>query len=178
LRAAVVGARATVCRIGTFGAPGRAETSPVRRTLLALAAILSTGEACSQPSAVKITVTLIESDASADVPEISDGRPAEMAMARCCVSQIADAGGGDAAATDSCSILGRNGLGVSEPCLSSNGGGTYGLWTCGADAGASQLQCGDNGLSCSVGDPCTLVDVGCPGIVQPCAFTPYTPPPG
>jgi hypothetical protein len=62
--------------------------------------------------------------------------------------------------------------------LTSNAGGTYGRWTCGPGADAAQNQCDDNGLSCSVGEPCTLVDVGCPGVVEACAFTPYTPPSG
>jgi hypothetical protein len=148
----------------------------MRSTLLALAAILATGGACSQTSPVKVTVTLIESDASADVSILSDGAQAEVGMARCCILQ--GVGAGDAAATDACSVLARNGLGVSEPCLGSNTGGTYGLWTCGADADASQLQCSDSGLSCNAGDPCTLVDVGCPGVVQACGSSPGTPPPG
>jgi hypothetical protein len=148
------------------------------RKLLALTAILATGASCGQPSPVKITVTLVQNDASADVSAHSDGARAEVAMARCCFLQVADAGGNDAAATDSCSILARNGLGVTESCLSSNEGGTYGLWTCGANADASQLQCSDNGLSCGIGDPCMLVDIGCAGVVQACGLPPYTPPPG
>jgi hypothetical protein len=150
----------------------------MRRTLLALAAILAAGEACSQSAPLKITVTLVLGDAAADV---SDGAQAEVGMARCCVLAT-DAG---VNLSDQCSLAAHGvtgpdaaALGLSEPCLSGNSGGTYGLWTCGAEADASQIQCRDNGLSCSLGDPCTLVDVGCSGVVQACVFTPYTPPPG
>jgi hypothetical protein len=132
----------------------------MRRTLLALAAILAA----------------VLGDAAADV---SDGAQAEVGMARCCVLAT-DAG---VNLSDQCSLAAHGvtqpdaaALGLSEPCLGGNSGGTYGLWTCGAEADASQIQCSDNGLSCSVGDPCTLVDVGCSGVVQACVFTPYTPP--
>jgi hypothetical protein len=148
----------------------------VQRTILALVAALALADGCSQSSSAKISVTLIESEAGVDA---SDGSSVEVVMGRCCALQVADAAAGDAATTgaaDSCSVLARHGIGVVEPCLSSNSGGTYGLWTCGA--ASPQMQCGDNGLTCSLGDPCTLVDVGCPGVVQDCTVTPYTPPPG
>jgi hypothetical protein len=141
----------------------------MRKALLTFVAMLALTDKCGQGgSAVKVSVTLIVSDAGSDA---SDGATAEMAMARCCALQVADAG-----AAGSCLVLASNGLGVAEPCLGGNSGGTYGLWTCGTES--PQMQCGDNGLSCNVGDPCTLVDVGCPGVVQACTFTPYTPPPG
>jgi hypothetical protein len=143
----------------------------MRRALLAFVALMALADGCGQGgSAVKVSLTLTESDAGLDA---SDGATAEVAMARCCALQVADAA---ASATDNCSVLARNGVGVVESCLSNNSGGTYGLWTCGT--GSPQIQCGDNGFTCNLGDPCTLVDVGCPGVVQACSFTPYTPPPG
>ena len=147
----------------------------MQRTIVALAAVLALASGCGQSSPAKISVSL--SDAGIDA---SDGSSVPSSMGRCCVLPPVDAGTGDAAAAlgaaDNCSVIARNGFGVVEPCLSSNSGGTYGLWTCGT--ASPQLQCGDNGLSCSVGDPCTLVDIGCPGVVQACTFNPYTPPPG
>jgi hypothetical protein len=90
--------------------------------------------------------------------------------ARCC--RLLDA---DADAGDNCAVLSRSGTGVTEPCLDDNLVSSYGVWTCGADAG---LQCTNNGLSCAVGDPCTLLDEGCQGVVQDCFFPWYTPHPG
>jgi hypothetical protein len=154
----------------------------MRRTILALAAGLALAGGCGQGSSVKISVTLIESEAGVDA---SDGSSAPNSMARCCALAVAglDAGrsgdAGDAAIsepTDNCSVLARHTLGVSEPCLSGDSGAGFGSWTCGT--ASPQTLCGDNGLSCNLGDPCTLLDVGCPGIVQACTFTPYTPPPG
>jgi hypothetical protein len=151
----------------------------VQRTILALVAVLALAS-CGQSSPAKISVMLIQSEAGIDASDGSSAEAeAEAVMRRCCALRVADAAAGDAAtsgATDSCSVLARNGIGVVEPCLNSNSGGTYGLWTCGT--ASPQKQCGDNGLTCSIGDSCTLVDVGCPGVVQDCAFTPYTPPPG
>ena len=57
---------------------------------------------------------------------------------------------------------------VTEPCLNSNAAGGYGRWTC------SSGSCANNGLSCVVGDTCTLVDVGCTGVVQACDY-PWAP---
>jgi hypothetical protein len=146
----------------------------MQRTIVALAAVLALADGCGQSSPAKIAVTLSEAGVDA-----SDGASVPNSMGRCCALPPVDAGSGDAAATlgaaDNCSVIARNGLGVVEACLSSNSAGTYGLWTCGT--GSPQLQCGDNGLSCTVGDPCTLVDIGCPGVVQACTFNPYTPPP-
>jgi hypothetical protein len=147
----------------------------MQRTVLALVAVLELAGGCG--SSGKMSTTLLEGGAGADA---SDGPSDRAVMARCCALPLADAGFGDAAATlgaaDSCSLLAGNGFGVVEPCLNGNSGGTYGLWTCGT--ASPQMRCGDNGLSCSVGDPCTLVDIGCPGVVQACTFTPYAPPPG
>lgn len=148
----------------------------MQRTILALVAVLALADGCGQSSPAKISVMLIESEAGVDA---SDGSSAEAVMGRCCALQVADAAAGDAAtsgAADSCSVLARNGIGVVEPCLNGNSGGTYGLWTCGTSS--PQMQCRDSGLTCSIGDPCTLVDIGCPGVVQDCAFTPSTPAPG
>jgi len=147
----------------------------MQRTVLALVAVLSLVASCG--SSGKMSTTLLEGGAGADA---SDGPSDRAVMARCCALPLMDAGSGDAAATlgaaDNCSVLAGNGFGVVEPCLSVNSGGTYGLWTCGT--ASPQMQCADNGLSCSVGDPCTLVDIGCAGVVQACTFTPYTPPSG
>ena len=119
---------------------------------------------------------LIESEAGVDA---SDGATVPSSTARCCAMAVAAADAGDAAASgasDNCSVLARHTLGVVEPCLSRDAGAGFGAWTCGTES--PQVQCADNGLSCNVGDPCTLLDVGCPGVVQACTFTPDTPPPG
>jgi hypothetical protein len=149
----------------------------MQRTVLALVAVLALAGGCGQSAPAKIAVTSIDGEAGVDA---SDGSSARSGMALCCALPPVDAGSGDAAVTsgaaDNCSVIARNGFGVVEPCLSSNSAGTFGLWTCGA--GSPQMQCGNNGLSCTAGDPCTLVDIGCTGVVQACTFTPYTPPPG
>ena len=154
----------------------------MQSTILALVVALALGGGCGQGSSAKVTVTLIETEAGAGV-DASDGSSAPNSMARCCALAVAlpDAGmrdGGDAAIsepTDNCSELARHTLGVVEPCLSGDGGSSFGAWTCGT--ASPQTLCGDNGFSCNLGDPCTLLDVGCPGVVQGCTFTPYTPPP-
>jgi hypothetical protein len=158
---------------------GSRDTPPVQRTIRALFAVLALADGCGQSSSAKISVTFIQTEAGVDA---SDGSSAPNTMARCCALMVADAGGlgdaGDAATskpTDNCSVLTSNGFGVIEPCLTGNSGGTYGSWTCGRES--PETQCGDNGLSCNLGDPCTLRDVGCAGVVQACTFTPYTPPP-
>ena len=154
----------------------------MQRTILALVAGLALAGGCGQTSSVKISVTLIETETGVDA---SDGSSAPNSMARCCALTVAsaDAGrtgdAGDAAIsqpTDNCSVLARHTLGVVEPCASGDSGAGFGAWTCGTES--PQRQCGDNGLSCDLGDPCTLLDVGCPGVVQPCTFTPYAPPRG
>jgi hypothetical protein len=153
----------------------------VRRTILALVAVLTLAGGCGQGSSATVSVTLIETEAGAGV-DASDGPGAPNSMARCCALAVAipDAGRtGDAAIgelTDNCSVLARHTLGVVEPCLSGDSGAGFGSWTCGTES--PQPLCGDNGFSCNLGDPCTLLDVGCPGVVQACTFTPYTPPPG
>jgi hypothetical protein len=89
----------------------------------------------------------------------------------CCSLQLGDG------SSPLCGALNMDAApGLVEACLSANSHGTYGRWTCGT--GAEPPVCSDNGLSCGLGEPCTLVDVGCPGIVQTCNFKPYTPPPG
>ncbi len=142
-----------------------------------LAAMLAAAGGCGQTSPAKISVTLIEGEAGVDA---SDGPSAPNSMGRCCALAIAGPDAGDASASgasDNCSVLARHTLGVVEPCLSGGGGGAgFGYWTCGTES--PQVQCADNGLSCNLGDPCTLLDVGCPGVVQACPFTPDTPPPG
>ena len=154
----------------------------MRRTILALVGTLALSGGCGQGSSARVSVTLIETEAGTDA---SDGSSAPSGVARCCALAVAlpDAGGmrdgGDAAIslpTDNCSVLALHTLGVVEPCLGGEGGATFGAWTCGA--GPAQTMCGDNGFTCNLGDPCTLLDVGCPGVVQACTFTPYTPPPG
>lgn len=130
---------------------------------------------CGQSSPAKISVTLIESEAGVDA---SEDATALSSVAHCCAMVVAGADAGDASASgasDNCSVLARHTLGVVEPCLSRDSGAGFGSWTCGTDLPA---QCADNGLSCTLGDPCTLLDVGCPGVVQACTFTPDTPPPG
>jgi hypothetical protein len=150
----------------------------MRRALSLLPAIVLGGAGCggqtSTPFQSMVTVTV--GDARVDVV---DSAPPEAAiatgpMARCCVvaAPVARDGGDAATSSDTCSILARNGFGLSEPCLAGEGG-TYGHWTCGTDA--SPTACGDQGLACDVGASCTLEDVGCSGVVQLCA-TP--PPPG
>ena len=150
----------------------------MRRTILALGAALALAGGCGQGSSAKVSVTLIETEAGAGV-DASDGPSAPSSMARCCALAVAtpDAGrradAGDAAIsepTDNCSVLARHTLGVVEPCLSGDGGAGFGAWTCGT--ASPQTLCGDNGFSCNLGEPCTLLDVGCPGVVQACAFTP------
>jgi hypothetical protein len=152
----------------------------MQRTILALVGVLALAGGCGQSSPAKISVRLIENEGGVDA---SDGASALNSMARCCGFAMADAGAmrdaGDAAIslpTDNCSVLARRSLGVVEPCLSGDAGAGFGAWTCGTDS--PQTICTDNGLSCDLGDPCTLLDVGCPGVVQACTFTPYTPPPG
>jgi hypothetical protein len=154
----------------------------MQRTILALVAALALAGGCGQSSPAKISVKLNEIDGGVDATAASDGSTAPDNMARCCVFAMADAGAmrdvGDAAIslpTDNCSVLARGSLGVVEPCLSGDSGAGFGAWTCG---GGSQMLCANNGLSCNLGDPCTLLDVGCPGVVQACTFPRYTPPPG
>jgi hypothetical protein len=102
-------------------------------------------------------------DGAVDVPDVA---AAPTHAGRCCALQVPD---GSSAVN--CTTLAAGTLGVSEPCLENHdGGGQYGLWTCGADA--SQTQCSDDGLSCDLGAPCTLVDVGCAGVVQDCGPQP------
>ena len=153
----------------------------MERTIRLLAAMLALASGCGQTSPVKVSVTLIETEAGVDAPS-EDGAAVPNAMGRCCAMAvpIVDAGRtGDAAMslpTDNCSVLARHSLGVVEPCSSADGGAGFGAWTCGT--GSPAARCADNGLSCNLGDPCTLLDVGCPGVVQACTFAPYTPPPG
>jgi hypothetical protein len=154
----------------------------MQRTLLALVAALAFGGGCGQSSAPKIAVKVIEGDGAIDASDASDGPAVPNSMGRCCALAVAtvhaSADAGDASVplpTDNCSVLARNTLGVVEPCLSGDSGEGFGSWTCGTES--PQLLCGNNGLSCNLGDPCTLLDVGCPGVVQACTFTPYTRPP-
>ncbi len=150
----------------------------MRRTILALVGALALASGCGQGSSAKVSVTLIETEAGAgvDASDASDGASPPNDMARCCALAVATPGGGDAGdaaisePTDNCSVLARHTLGVVEPCLSGDGGAGFGAWTCGT--ASPQTLCGDNGFSCNLGDPCTLLDVGCPGVVQACAFTP------
>ena len=153
----------------------------MRRTILALVAAMALADGCGS-SSPKISVRLIEGEAGVDAAsgsDASDGASAPNSMGRCCALAVAvpDAGemrdAGDAAMsqpTDNCSVLARHTLGVVEPCLGGDSGAGFGSWTCGTDS--PQLRCADNGLSCNVGAPCTLLDVGCPGVVQACTFTP------
>lgn len=142
----------------------------MQRTILTLAAVLALAGGCGQSSPAKISVMLIETEAGVDA---SDGSRPPNTMARCCAMAGTSADAGDASAagaSDNCSVLARHTLGVVEPCLSRDSGAGFGSWTCGTES--PQLQCADNGLSCNLGDPCTLLDVGCPGVVQACTFTP------
>ncbi len=153
----------------------------MQRTILALVAVLALAGGCGS-SSPKISVRLIESEAGVDAAsasDASDGASAPNSMGRCCALAVVfpDAGGmrdaGDAAIpqpTDNCSVLARHTLGVVEPCSGADSGAGFGSWTCGTTS--PQLQCADNGLSCHLGDPCTLLDVGCPGVVQACTVTP------
>jgi hypothetical protein len=143
-----------------------------RGTTVALALLLALGAGCgsggSKGPVQPVDGAVDGRDSSSDGP--SDA--AAVVVGHCCVLQTTDA----ATASASCGELQDATLGITEPCLTENSKGTYGRWTCGA--GAEAPVCGQNGLSCGVGDPCTLVDVGCPGIVQTCDFKPYVPPPG
>src|SRR6185437_13842924 len=140
----------------------------MRRTILALAAMLALPGGCGQSAPPTIVVKVIEHEAGTDD---ADG-PASNSMGRCCAMALPIVDGqrtGDAAdavislPTDNCSVLARHTLGVVEPCLTADGGAGFGAWTCGTTS--PQMQCADNGLSCDLGDPCTLLDVGCPGVV-------------
>jgi hypothetical protein len=92
-------------------------------------------------------------------------------VGHCCALQLGDA------STALCQALNVDAApGLVEGCLPQNTHGFYGRWTCGV--GGDPPVCSNNGLNCAVGDPCTLVDVACPGVVQPCDFKPYTPPSG
>ena len=151
----------------------------MQRTILALVGALALAGGCGESAPAKISVRLIESEAGVDASDASDGASAPITMGRCCALAVAvpDAGGmrdaGDAAIsapTDNCSVLARHTLGVVEPCLGGDSGAGFGSWTCGT--ASPQLQCADDGLACNLGDPCTLLDVGCPGVVQDCTFTP------
>lgn len=140
-------------------------------TIVALALLLALAAGCGSGAGSKGPVQSIDgaidrADSSSDGPLDAGG----VVVGHCCVLQMTDASGA------SCNEVQDATLGISEPCLIENSSGTYGRWTCGA--GAEAPVCGQNGLSCGVGDPCKLVDVGCPGIVQTCDFRPYTPPPG
>ncbi len=139
-------------------------------TTAAVALLLALVAGCGQGSGFQVSVTLIQEDGASDFAGLPDGPSDAAVVGHCCALQVTDA------STASCGALADATLGVIEPCLSENTKGTYGRWTCGA--GAEAPVCGQNGLSCGVGDPCTLVDVGCPGIVQTCDFKPYTPPAG
>jgi hypothetical protein len=92
-------------------------------------------------------------------------------VGHCCVMQLGDA------SIPLCQALSMDAApGLAEACLPQNTHGFYGRWTCGV--GGDPPVCSNNGLSCAVGDPCTLLDVACPGVVQLCDFKPYTPPSG
>ncbi|HLK92520.1 MAG TPA: hypothetical protein VKZ18_21670 [Polyangia bacterium] len=124
------------------------------------------GFGCGGGNGVMISVKIIYSEAGTDGQGPSDGAAAEVPVGRCCVLAVPDA-----SASDNCATLARHFLGVSEPCLPARdgGGSMYGQWTCGAAATAA--QCTDDGLSCALGDPCTMPDVGCQGVVAACGFT-------
>jgi hypothetical protein len=114
-----------------------------------------------------ISVRIIYGEAGTDGAQgLSDGATAEVPAGRCCVLAVPDA-----SATDNCSTLARHFLGVSEPCLPARDGGAgrYGQWTCGA--ATQEVQCTDEGLSCALGDPCTMPDIGCQGLVAACGGT-------
>lgn len=133
-----------------------------RRPAWTLLGALGAAIGCGGQSGPAVSVSLVL-DGAADV---SDVAPPVTPPARCCVLQVPDG-----SSAGNCTTLASTTLGVSEPCLQSqDGGGQYGLWTCGADA--AQTQCTDDGLSCDLGAPCTLQDVGCGGIVQACNAPP------
>jgi predicted small lipoprotein YifL len=139
---------------------------------VALALLLALAAGCGAAGPKSVLPPI---DGAADGRDSSSDGPSDAAavvVGHCCVLQVTGAGPAGA----SCGELQDATLGITEPCLTANSAGTYGRWTCGA--GAEAPVCGNNGLSCGVGDPCTLVDVGCPGVVQTCNFKPYTPPPG
>jgi hypothetical protein len=134
---------------------------------IVLAGALLAGAGCGG-NGVNISVRIIYGEAGTDGPQgPADGGAAEVRVGRCCVLAVPDA-----SASDNCSTLARRGFGVSEPCLPARdgGGGTYGQWTCGA--GTSPAQCTDDGLSCTLGDPCAMPDLGCQGVVAACGAIP------
>jgi len=100
-----------------------------------------------------------------------DAAPDVSTVGHCCALQI-----GDGSSALCGTLIMDAAPGLIEACLPQNSHGSYGRWTCGP--GGEPPTCSNNGLSCGLGDPCTLVDVGCPGIVQTCELSPYTPPPG
>jgi hypothetical protein len=68
---------------------------------------------------------------------------------------------------------------ATEPCWDSNPAGLYARWTCGSNATSSDPGapwCSNDGLSCAVGDPCFLQDIGCPGTVIDCEYPWYPTP--
>jgi hypothetical protein len=142
-------------------------------TTVALVLSLALAAGCGSGGGSKIAVQPSDGQVAVDGPDSSSDGPSDavvVVVGHCCTLQATDA------SAAGCGGSGDASLGFIEPCLTVNSGGTYGRWTCGA--GGEPPVCGNNGLSCAVGDPCTLVDIGCPGVVQLCDFKPYTPPPG
>jgi hypothetical protein len=143
--------------------------------LLPLVAVLALQIGCSSPDQQTTLNSGNEKQRDGaqdtDSAQVSDGAGAAAAPAHCCALSVSDP-----TASDNCSVLYSSSMGVVEPCFDGNSGGSFGLWTCGP--GSPQVQCGANGLNCTIGDPCTLLDVGCQGVVQECDYPWYPADPG
>jgi hypothetical protein len=111
---------------------------------------------------------------AADVPPWAavDLRPGDAAGdARCCVVPTFPT---SLPYASRCNFLGTipdSGIVIVEPCWDTDPTGDYGRWQCGGLDGQA-AWCGNNGLSCAVGDLCWTGE-GCPGQVQPCDYPWY-----
>jgi hypothetical protein len=149
-----------------------------RATTAALVLLLALVAGCGGGGGSGTSVRIIFGDGAADhgaadsaIDGHAEAGPDVSTAGHCCALELGDG------STVLCAALDMDAApGLVEACLPQNSHGAYGRWTCGT--GAEPPVCGNNGLSCGLGDPCTLVDVGCPGVVQSCDFKPYTPPPG
>lgn len=152
--------------------PSRRRRGAAVAPLLVLALAAGCGSGGVQAS-VKLVLDG-DSDSASDGPTDAahiDAAPDVSIAGHCCALELGDG------SSPLCGALDMDAApGLIEACLTQNSHGTYGRWTCAA--GAEPQVCSDNGLSCGLGEACTLVDVGCRGVVEKCDFRPYTPPLG